>query len=139
MTFFNVLLMQDGEDCLKLLSRAAWEAVCLCSFLSTINVVNYMMFALLCSWCFGFVLILVSIRDVCLISFHSNMYKILGEDKVMVDKLAPERLEVEYSLAPDLPQIAFRQLRQEWIDMGYGVPPESELPRRGLLPREGTY
>lgn len=26
------------------------------------------------------------------------MYKILGEDKVMVDRLAPERLEVEYSL-----------------------------------------
>ncbi len=26
------------------------------------------------------------------------MYKILGEDKVMVDKLAPERLEAEYSL-----------------------------------------
>lgn len=26
------------------------------------------------------------------------MYKILGEDRVMVDKLAPERLEVEYSL-----------------------------------------
>lgn len=67
------------------------------------------------------------------------MYKILGEDKVMVDKLAPERLAAEYSLAPDLPQIAFRQLRQEWIDMGYGVPPESELPRRGLLPPEGTY
>ena len=38
--------------------------------------------------------------------------------------------------APDLPQIAFRQLRQEWIDMGYGYPPESELPRRGLLPRD---
>jgi hypothetical protein len=30
--------------------------------------------------------------------FCSNMYKILGEDKVMVDKLAPERLEAEYSL-----------------------------------------
>jgi hypothetical protein len=26
------------------------------------------------------------------------MYKILGEDKVMVDKLAPERVEAEYSL-----------------------------------------
>lgn len=34
-----------------------------------------------------------------------------------------------------MPQIAFRQLRQEWIDLGYGVPPETELPRRGgLLP-----
>lgn len=30
--------------------------------------------------------------------YYSNMYKILGEDKVMVDKLAPERLEAEYSL-----------------------------------------
>jgi hypothetical protein len=64
------------------------------------------------------------------------MYKILGEDKVMVEKLAAERLPVEYSLAPDAPQIAFRKLRQDWIDMGYGVPPESELPRQGLLPRE---
>jgi hypothetical protein len=64
------------------------------------------------------------------------MYKILGEDKVMVDRLAPERLAVEYSLAPDMPQIAFRQLRQEWIDMGYGVPTENEVPRRGLLPED---
>jgi hypothetical protein len=64
----------------------------------------------------------------------SNMYKILGEDKVMVDKLAPQRLEQEYSLAPDAPQIAFRQLRQSWVDMGYTVPTEDELPRRGLLP-----
>eukprot|EP00878_Enallax_costatus_P003488 GHUV01003701.1.p1 GENE.GHUV01003701.1~~GHUV01003701.1.p1 ORF type:complete len:521 (+),score=199.28 GHUV01003701.1:1499-3061(+) len=67
---------------------------------------------------------------------RDNMYKILGEDKVMVDKLAPERLNVEYSLAPDMPQIAFRQLRQEWIDIGYGVPTEKEMPRRGLLPEE---
>jgi hypothetical protein len=29
------------------------------------------------------------------------MYKILCEDKVMVDKLAPERLEQEYSLVSD--------------------------------------
>jgi len=34
----------------------------------------------------------------CCCCVHSNMYKILGEDKVMVDKLAPERLEAEYSL-----------------------------------------
>ncbi|WIA22778.1 hypothetical protein OEZ86_009732 [Tetradesmus obliquus] len=67
---------------------------------------------------------------------RDNMYKILGEDKVMVDKLAPQRLEQEYSLAPDAPQIAFRQLRQEWVDMGYTVPAEDELPRRGLLPRD---
>lgn len=31
-------------------------------------------------------------------------------------------------------QVAFRKLRQEWIDMGYGVPPESVKPRRGLAP-----
>lgn len=31
-------------------------------------------------------------------------------------------------------QVAFRKLRQEWIDMGYGVPPESIKPRRGLAP-----
>eukprot|EP00882_Tetradesmus_deserticola_P000142 GHRQ01000160.1.p1 GENE.GHRQ01000160.1~~GHRQ01000160.1.p1 ORF type:complete len:682 (+),score=313.23 GHRQ01000160.1:310-2355(+) len=65
---------------------------------------------------------------------RDNMLKILGEDKVMVDKLAPHRLEQEYSLAPDAPQIAFRQLRQSWVDMGYAVPAEDELPRRGLLP-----
>jgi hypothetical protein len=64
------------------------------------------------------------------------MLKILGEDKVMVDKLSPQRLEQEYSLAPDAPQIAFRQLRQSWVDMGYTVPTEEEVPRRGLLPRD---
>lgn len=31
-------------------------------------------------------------------------------------------------------QVAFRKLRQEWIDMGYGVPPEGVRPRRGLAP-----
>lgn len=54
--------------------------------------------------------------------------------QVMVEKLTPELLEHEFSLGPDAPQIAFRQLRQEWIDMGYGVPPESVKPRRGLAP-----
>jgi hypothetical protein len=78
MTFFNVFLMQDGEDCLKLLSRAAWEAVCLCSFLYTINVVNYMMFALLCSWCFGFVLISVLIHDVLSYFFSQQHVQDLG-------------------------------------------------------------
>lgn len=52
----------------------------------------------------------------------------------MVEKLTPERLEREYSLGPDAPQIAFRKLRQEWIDMGYAVPPETVRPRRGLAP-----
>jgi hypothetical protein len=31
-------------------------------------------------------------------------------------------------------QVAFRKLRQEWIDMGYGVASESLKPRRGLAP-----
>lgn len=46
----------------------------------------------------------------------------------------PQALPVEYSLAPDAPQIAFRQLRAEWVKMGYAVPPEEPgRPRRGLL------
>ena len=116
------------------------------------------------------------------------MYKILGEDKVMVDTLRtevraaaaprrapsclaartltrlaralaccrrarclaprgsqsspprpptrppPQALPAEYSLAPDAPQIAFRKLRQQWVDIGYAVPPEAPgAPRRGLL------
>lgn len=65
---------------------------------------------------------------------RNAMFKILGEDKVMVEKLTPERLAAEFSLGPDAPQIAFRKLRQEWIDMGYGVLPESVKPRRGLGP-----
>jgi hypothetical protein len=43
--------------------------------------------------------------------------------QVMVEKLRPEALPHEISLEADLPQIKFRQLRQEWIDMGYGVDP----------------
>jgi hypothetical protein len=33
------------------------------------------------------------------------MFKILGEDKVMVEKLTPERLQAEFSLGPDAPQV----------------------------------
>jgi hypothetical protein len=33
------------------------------------------------------------------------MFKILGEDKVMVEKLTPERLAAEFSLGPDAPQV----------------------------------
>ncbi|KAF6263226.1 hypothetical protein COO60DRAFT_1267627 [Scenedesmus sp. NREL 46B-D3] len=65
---------------------------------------------------------------------RNAMFKILGEDKVMVEKLTPERLSHEFSLGPDAPQVAFRALRQEWVDMGYAVPPESSRPRRGLAP-----
>ncbi|KAF8066301.1 SAE2 [Scenedesmus sp. PABB004] len=63
---------------------------------------------------------------------RDNMFKILGEDKVMVDRLAPERVAQEFSLAPDVPQIAFRALRQEWVDMGYAVPPAAAAAARSI-------
>ena len=47
------------------------------------------------------------------------MLKILGEDKVMVEQLRPERLVREFSVRADSPQVAFRKLRQEWVDLGY--------------------
>ena len=39
---------------------------------------------------------------------RSAMLKILGEDKVMVEKLRPDLLPQEYSVRADLPQIHFR-------------------------------
>ena len=54
------------------------------------------------------------------------MLRILGEDKAMVERLRPERLEHEFSVRADAPQVAFRKLRQSWVDMGYGrAPPEA--------------
>jgi hypothetical protein len=51
----------------------------------------------------------------------------------MVEKLRPEALPHEISLEADLPQIAFRKLRQEWVDMGYGVSPgEAQARFNGL-------
>ncbi|GIL48718.1 hypothetical protein Vafri_5168 [Volvox africanus] len=64
---------------------------------------------------------------------RNNMYKILSEDKVMIEQLKPEQLMTEVSLQADLPQIAFRKLRQEWIDMGYGVQPEQLSDHSGSL------
>ena len=64
-----------------------------------------------------------------LASSLSNMHlctcRILSEDKAMVEQLRPEMLPREISVKADLPQIAFRKLRQEYIDMGYGVSPEA--------------
>jgi hypothetical protein len=57
------------------------------------------------------------------------MYKILGEDKVMLEQLHPERVKAEISVRADLPQIAFRNLRQEYLDMGYGVPADAAAQR----------
>lgn len=50
------------------------------------------------------------------------MMKILGEDKIMVEKLRPELLVKEYSVRADLPQIEFRKMRQQWVDLGYVRP-----------------
>ena len=49
------------------------------------------------------------------------MHKILEEDKVMVERVRPDRVRREYSLGPDAPQVAFRKLRQEWVDLGYAT------------------
>ncbi|EFJ51327.1 hypothetical protein VOLCADRAFT_88044 [Volvox carteri f. nagariensis] len=64
---------------------------------------------------------------------RKNMFKILGEDKAMIELLKPEQLAAELSLQADKPQIAFRKLRQEWIDMGYGVAPERISGHTGSL------
>lgn len=47
----------------------------------------------------------------------------------MVEKLRPDMLQREISVKADLPQMAFRKLRQEYIDMGYGVLPEGAAQR----------
>lgn len=46
------------------------------------------------------------------------MLKILGEDKEMVEMLRPDLLQHEYSVRADLPQVAFRRLRQSYVDLG---------------------
>ena len=57
----------------------------------------------------------------------SLLHRILTQDKAMVEKLEPEMLGREISVKADLPQMAFRKLRQQYIDMGYGVSPERSL------------
>jgi phenylpropionate dioxygenase-like ring-hydroxylating dioxygenase large terminal subunit len=57
------------------------------------------------------------------------MFKILGEDKIMVEKLRPDLLAKEYSVRADLPQIEFRKLRQQWVDLGYVRPCLGQEPR----------
>lgn len=51
---------------------------------------------------------------------NQAMMRILQEDKEMVEKLRPQGVLKEVSVRADLPQIMFRKLRQEYIDMGYG-------------------
>lgn len=56
------------------------------------------------------------------------MIKIQTEDKAMVEKLRYDLLPAEYSVRADLPQIAFRKLRQQWVDLGYLQPSELDQP-----------
>lgn len=56
---------------------------------------------------------------------NDAMIRILKEDKEMVEKLRPEGILKEVSVRADLPQIQFRKLRQEYIDMGYGDLPNT--------------
>ena len=82
---------------------------------------------------------MLNLRDICISSdiFLRHLqcarciyaYRILTEDKAMVEQLRPEMLPREISVKADLPQIAFRKLRQEYIDMGYGISPEATANR----------
>lgn len=49
-----------------------------------------------------------------------RVHRILTQDKAMVEQLRPDMLLREISVKADLPQMAFRKLRQEYISMGYG-------------------
>ncbi len=53
--------------------------------------------------------------------------------QVMVETVVPEQLPHEFSLAADIPQVAFRKLRQEWVDMGYAVDPSKTTGPHGSL------
>lgn len=69
------------------------------------------------------------------------MMKILGEDKVMVEVLRPDLLPKEFSVRADLPQVMFRKLRQQWVDLGYVRPssPEDEQALNGAAASDGSF
>ena len=67
--------------------------------------------------------------ELCKAESGHGAHRILTEDKAMVEKLRPDMLQREISVKADLPQMAFRKLRQEYIDMGYGVLPEGAAQR----------
>ena len=48
------------------------------------------------------------------------MHKIFSEDQEMVEQLRPDLISQQVSVRADLPQIAFRKKRKEYLDMGYG-------------------
>jgi phenylpropionate dioxygenase-like ring-hydroxylating dioxygenase large terminal subunit len=63
------------------------------------------------------------------------MVKILSEDKAMVDTLRPELVAQEVNVRADLVQLEFRKLRQQWLDLGYGVDPPTTALRDAAAAR----
>ena len=61
--------------------------------------------------------------DVLTHAWHGD--RILGEDKAMVEQLRPQLVLHEAGVRADIPQQRFRALRQEYINLGYGVEPEA--------------
>jgi len=59
---------------------------------------------------------------------RNAMKKILSEDKAMVEQLRYAQLPAEYSVRADLPQVAFRKLRQQWVDLVGVVHTEEHRP-----------
>ena len=56
------------------------------------------------------------------------MRRIMAEDKAMVDTLRPELVAKEVHVRADLVQVEYRKLRQQWLNLGYGVdPPQKAL------------
>ena len=64
---------------------------------------------------------------------RAAMVKILTEDKAMVELLRPDLLLKEFSVRADLPQVMFRNLRQEWVNMG------NIKPCGGAAGAEGSF
>ncbi|PSC71770.1 zeaxanthin epoxidase [Micractinium conductrix] len=58
---------------------------------------------------------------------RNAMMKIQMEDKEMVEQLRYDQLQAEYNVRADLPQVMFRKLRQQYVDMGYAVPTEKDV------------
>lgn len=67
---------------------------------------------------------------------HTAMCRMLGDDANLVGQLTPDSMAEEWAHGANAPQVAFRQLRQEWVDVGYAVLPESIKKRRGLLSKD---
>ena len=65
-----------------------------------------------------------------------GMKNILGEDKVILEQLRPQDMPAELSVKADAPQLALREMREQYIEAGYAVHPGSRAPN--ALPRWHT-